>query len=70
MARENLTRTAIENEQLNVRAIRDRRRKVNKLYVSYRGEISGAEYRKSFEFPASTSMNDMLRQVPLVIRGA
>lgn len=43
----------IANEEFNVRDRKDRRKKVNRITVAYKG-IDG-EYRKSFTFPINVN---------------
>ena len=57
---------AIENETFNVRSFKDRRKKVNRIIVSYLDD-TGAEYRKSFEFTKSTEFDKMRESIPLTI---
>lgn len=58
-----LTFKAIEREDFNVKSYVDHRKHVNKLIVSYTGN-DGYEYKKSYEFPVSTSMGVMIKSFP------
>lgn len=55
---------AFEIEQFNVRSFDDRRKKVNRLIVSYEDK-EGHEYRKRFEFPVTYSIEKMQQSIPL-----
>ena len=59
---EKLTFNAVENEEFNVRDFKDRRKRVNRLTISYRSN-GGNEYRKSFTFPVDYSYNTMIREI-------
>ena len=50
----------------NVRAMDDRRRRVNKIVVSYTGQ-DGHEYRKSYEYPVNMTYNQMAAAYPKTI---
>jgi hypothetical protein len=54
------------NEKFNTRSNVDRRRRVNRLIVSYK-DNAGDEYRKAYEFPVNMKYDEMTAQIPVTI---
>ena len=57
------TFNSIVKEQFNRRAVKDRRKRVNWIVVSYL-DPNGIEYRKSYEFPVKMTFDDMIKSIP------
>lgn len=56
----------IVSETFDIRSFDDRRKKVNRIIVSYLDE-NDIEYRKRYEFDRNTSYDDMIKQIPQMI---
>jgi hypothetical protein len=54
---------SIVREEFNRRSSSDRRKKVNWILISY--FKNGLEYRKSFEYPVTTTYNDMIKGIKI-----
>jgi len=53
----------IVKEEFGKRSVKDHRRRVNRLVCSYL-ETNGDEYRKAYEYPTTTSYDDMVKVIP------
>lgn len=54
---------AIEKKLINIKDPQDKRRRINKMIVSYL-DRDDVEYRKGFYFPASYTYDDMRKEIP------